>query len=1183
MKYLKIFSVSLVLLGACLHFANAQDFRRIKVVKDIAAKTSGFYEGYSEKTIENVFSYHSFRHDLGSSMITRCLDTPMPMAWKTELIEEIGESSTVGFVWVAAVNLADAGALFELYVNGVRRFEFPATRNKNWLVDGDDGSELGFTTVMIDQHFDGHGYMHLKIPAEWVKPGQKQEIRLEGQKAGMSTWIIVYEAKDAMDFLQRSSRFDSQIHLSVEKKQDQYDVNVQTLPVIADNITGYSIGKKRKKLKWVNNGGLAQSEFEIPLSKIDSELKIFDELGEIMVCNLNNITEERSAILPAGVLKNIKTSVSNNTFELRSVRSWMPSLVESILALSESPLAQSEVLLMNSSHQDIAWMDTPEKCIVERDTMLLTPLFERAEHDAEYRFDIEDALMIKEFIQRHPEKKGLVKELLRDGRISCGATYIQPYEEMYSGEALARQFYYGAKWLADEFDYEADTYWNVDVPGRTLQMPQLMAKSGVKNLVISRHDLGFFDWYSPDGSSVTSFSNGHYGDSYNALASEYYIALDYLSKYSFKWERFYSTDEQKKIIPVLSDWDMSPAKDYSTLISSWNGVSELVNSDGDKVPIKLPRFKEALAPEMFDLFRKANPDPIEIYGERPALWLYIHGPGHQKALKASREGDILLTQVEKIATINALSLESFLDYPEERLKEAWEQKIYPDHGWGGNGGKITDAYFWQKYEFARAEANDMMNLEMSKLASQIKLTDNTARPVMVFNSLNWLRTSAVVHELGFSPGTTRSVILKDANGQRIATQLSDVVNYKDGTIKHAKLNFIADDIPGLGYKTYYLSTDLTMIPQPMPKQRKRIENEFYVLEFANGGLKRIFDKELGSEIILPEGFNAGEVFTMRSIGNGAGEFDQVQQPDTVGFDQSGAYRTAWKLTEKGDVYTMYSYRQPIRNAVVEQNIILYQDIKQIDFKLELKNWEGVLYREFRMALPVNAENGKVVYEVPYGKLEVGKDEMDGAAGERYQVPAEDIHPRAMQNWINVSSDKIGVTLSSSVVGVDYIDMTGQASKSTLIQPILLASRRSCHGLGNEYLQTGDHEFCFSLNSHKPGWENGYRFGVEANEKLHVVSDFQTFADANLAEEISFFNLDADNIVISVIKKADDSDQVVMRAYELEGSETATKLESAFNFKAIARTNLIEQELEQAANKDLKMNLGRFAIETFLLK
>jgi len=1183
MKYFRTLVSALMLLGVFVHSAQSQEFNRLRIIKDIASKTTGFYEGYSEKVIDNIFSYHSFRHDLGPSMITRCLDTPMPMAWKTELVENIGNQSTVGFVWVAAMNLADAGAMFDLYVNGVKRFEFQATSSQNWVVKGEKGSEVGFNSVMKDRHNDGHGYMHIRIPAAWVKIGQKQEIRLEGQKAGKSTWIIVYEARDALEFLEKSSKFDSQIHISAEEIENRLLVNVKTLPQVAKTISAYSVGESKNKIKWTTVDDLSQSEFEVPVSKLESELKIFDDQGDVLVCNLNNVTEEKSAILPTGVLKNMKKSISNAVFEVTSVRSWMPSLVESILALSESSMANSEVLLMNSSHQDIAWMDTPEKCIVERDTMLLTPLFERAEHDANYRFDIEDALMIKEFIQRHPEKKELVKELFREGRISCGATYIQPYEEMYSGEALARQFYYGAKWLADEFDYKADTYWNVDVPGRTLQMPQLMAKSGVKNLVITRHDLGFFDWYSPDGSSVTSFSNGHYGDSYNALGSEYYIALDYLSKYSFKWQPFYNEDEQKKIIPVLSDWDMSPAKDYSALISSWNGISELVNADGEKIPVSLPNFRETLAPEMFDLFRKANPKPIQIHGERPALWLYIHGPSHQKAMKASREGDILLTQVEKIATINALSLGSFLDYPEQRLFDAWEEKIYPDHGWGGNGGEITDAYFWQKYEYARSEASKMMSLEMSKLASQIKLSDKSARPLMVFNSLNWSRSSAVVHEMSFSPGTARSVILKDANGQKVATQLSDIVNYQDGSLKQAKVNFIAEEVSGLGYKTYYLSSDPTMIPQAMPKQGKRIENKFYILEFANGGLKRIYDKELASEIILPEGFNAGEVFTMRSVGNGAGEFDQVQQPDTVGFDQSGAYRTAWKLTEKGDVYTMYSYRQPIRNAVVEQNIILYQDIKQIDFKLELKNWEGVLYREFRMALPVNAEDGKVVYEVPYGKLEVGKDEMKGAAGERYQVPAQDIHPRAMQNWINVSSDKIGVTLSSSVVGVDYVDMTGQASKSTLIQPILLASRKSCHGLGNDYLQTGDHEFIFSLNSHKPGWENGYRFGVEANEKLHVVSDFQTFADADLSEEMSFFSLDADNVIISVLKKATDSDEVVIRAYELEGLDTTVKLESAFKFQSIAKTNLIEQVLDQPAKVDMQMNLGRFAIETFLLK
>lgn len=60
---------------------------------------------------------------------------------------------------------------------------------------------------------------------------------------------------------------------------------------------------------------------------------------------------------------------------------------------------------MNSSHQDLAWMDFLEKCIIERDTMLMTPLLKAALKDPGYRFDIEDVLMIKEYIGRHPENQ----------------------------------------------------------------------------------------------------------------------------------------------------------------------------------------------------------------------------------------------------------------------------------------------------------------------------------------------------------------------------------------------------------------------------------------------------------------------------------------------------------------------------------------------------------------------------------------------------------------------------------------------------------------------------------------------------------------------------------------------------------------------------------------------------------
>ena len=108
------------------------------------------------------------------------------------------------------------------------------------------------------------------------------------------------------------------------------------------------------------------------------------------------------------------------------------------------------------------------------------------------------------------------------------------------------------------------------------------------------------------------------------------------------------------------------------------------------------------------------------------------------------------------------------------------------------------------------------------------------------------------------------------------------------------------------------------------------------------------------------------------------------------------------------------------------------------------------------------------------------------AGERYNTLCKNIHPRGIANWISSSNASFGVTLSSSVVVADWIDPTDHPVTNQILQAILLASRKSCHGEGNEYLQTGNHFFTFSMTSHQPGWKNGALFGRQANEKLIAV-------------------------------------------------------------------------------------------------
>ena len=105
------------------------------------------------------------------------------------------------------------------------------------------------------------------------------------------------------------------------------------------------------------------------------------------------------------------------------------------------------VSVFSSSHQDIAWMDSIGRCIEFRDKQMITPVLERLKKNSQFKFSVEDALCLREYLHRHPESIGDILKYTREGRLDWGATYNQPYESMYDGEALIRQTYLGRKWL----------------------------------------------------------------------------------------------------------------------------------------------------------------------------------------------------------------------------------------------------------------------------------------------------------------------------------------------------------------------------------------------------------------------------------------------------------------------------------------------------------------------------------------------------------------------------------------------------------------------------------------------------------------------------------------------------------------------------------------------------------------
>jgi alpha-mannosidase len=566
-----------------------------------------------------------------------------------------------------------------------------------------------------------------------------------------------------------------------------------------------------------------------------------------------------------------------------------------------------------------------------------------------------------------------------------------------------------------------------------------------------------------------------------------------------------------------------------------------------------------------------------VVGERPNLWLYIHGPAHHWAISAKRDAAVLLPAAEMFATVNSVLSGGFAAYPQQKLSDAWEASIYPDHGWGGKNGDITDQIFREKFEYARSIAWQALSESIKSISAKIKTAD-IGRPLIVFNDLSWQRDGIVKIAMN---NVNSPFVIKDGSGSVMPHQICNDQIY-----------FAAAAVPSIGYKTYYL-VDLPgnakISAMSVGKTASSYENNYFKVSFAQGGLKSIFDKQAKRQLLKTDKFLAGEVFSMQSIGNGAGEFVKIQMPSMEGFDKGGNHNSQWTLVESGKIRDVFELRYSFVDCDIIEKAIFYKQFKKIDFEIDVKNWAARHNRELRVAFPLALPNGNIAYEAPMGILKVGKDEMKGSPGGwtaegSYTQNVPEIHPREVQNFITAYNKNYAITIGGSVAVWDYIDPTTNPVDYPVLQPLLLATRKSCHSEGNWYLQKGDHSYRFSLMPYKADWKQAWQAGIESNHSFYAAVNPTRNADADLPVEKSFFSLSAKNVVISAIKKCEDDNSVIVRVYEIEGTDAKFLLKTPIKISAATKTNIIEENGKPLpANVDLlKIRVGKYAIETFKL-
>ena len=103
------------------------------------------------------------------------------------------------------------------------------------------------------------------------------------------------------------------------------------------------------------------------------------------------------------------------------------------------------------------------------------------------------------------------------------------------------------------------------------------------------------------------------------------------------------------------------------------------------------------------------------------------------------------------------------------------------------------------------------------------------------------------------------------------------------------------------------------------------------------------------------------------------------------------------------------------------------------------------------------------------------------------------------------------------------------------------------------------------------------FPSSLTNPLKVIVNPEKSAKANLAENLEFFSIDRENVIITTVKKAEEGDGIVARMYDAEGKEATVKLESFFDLGNLQHTNIIEENPKAVD----KIEISPYGIETYL--
>jgi len=713
--------------------------------------------------------------------------------------------------------------------------------------------------------------------------------------------------------------------------------------------------------------------------------------------------------------------------------------------------------------------------------------------------------------------------------------------------------------------------------GHISQMPQILKLAGCDSYYFHRCKpyVGTFWWVAPDSSRVLCYGNdGYNGEIKKELKED-------IQKYA---------PEKRRILQITGVGDHGGGPTRANI----DMVHQL-----DKTP-GYPAVKFATAGDFFRQSAKEMEGRPTHRGEMQFIFegCYTSVAGIKEG---NRNSENSLFASEFFNTLRWLHGEK---YPAEALRDLWMTVNFNEFHdiLPGSGINEANKEAVARYSEVLRKSTELRNNAFRQMADEVKFQTGLGQPIVAYN-LQPYGSKKIVEATIFSneePATAKmanwgnyygsknirpvdkgqgkfpTVMVRDASGKSYPAQIVWGKWTPPGYT--SKVQFIVDEMPAGGYKTFYIDMSKPgEFNKTIPFNNSTFETDFFTVKFdlKTGGIVGLFDKRTQKEFVREGGqLNQLRMYLEdRKGGMKSWTLNKIVKQEVV------SKVISVKVVENGPVRACVETVKSWGKSRFIERTILYRSYPRIDYDMEV-HWletgsDSTDSPMLRAVFPLALENPRFFSQVPFDIVERPVDrKINGKDAPSWLKSQSDVYSLSpeksdgqevpAQKWVDITDGKVGIALLNKT-------KYGHSFTKGDLRITLMRSG----GEPDIYPNLGKFEISYSLFPHSGDWKSGVLAeGEDFNVPVYAAeppSLSLVKTHATRPEETSFFSVDAKNVALSGIKQAEEGKELIVRLVEMEGKETTVQLKVPVKIAQARRLNFVELPLEKVAQPTITGN------------